>query len=121
MSSEPRSSPNSPGSARNRSRREVLKTAAALTTALDDRIGWMLDYLGNTCCVREPRYKYVTRNQGFGPNELWDLKPDPTEHRNRTGDPALAGVTDRLRGELVDWLRRHGEKWAVPPFEEGRV
>lgn len=33
MSSEPRFSSNSPGSARNRSRREVLKTAAALTGA----------------------------------------------------------------------------------------
>ena len=82
--------------------------------------GWVdrvYAYLGNTCCVREPRYKYVMRNQGFGPNELWDLQTDPTEHRNRIGDPALAGVTDRLRGELVTWLRRHGEKWAVLPFQ----
>ena len=86
--------------------------------------GWVdrvYAYLGNTFCVREPRYKYVMRNQGFGPNELWDLATDPTEHRNRIGDPALAGATDRLQGELVTWLRRHGEKWAVLPFEEGRV
>ena len=72
-------------------------------------------YLGNTYCVREPRYKYVMRNQGFGPNELWDLEEDPTEHHNRIDNPALEGTARRLRRHLTEWLARYGEKWAIMP------
>ena len=72
-------------------------------------------YLGNTYWVRESRYKYVMRNQGFGPNELWDLEEDPTEHDNRIDDPALQMVAKRLRHNLTAWLGQYGEKWAIMP------
>ncbi len=70
-------------------------------------------YLGNTYCVRESRYKYVMRNQGFGPNELWDLEEDPTEHHNRIDDPALQVVEKRLRDNLTAWLGQDSERWAI--------
>jgi arylsulfatase A-like enzyme len=70
-------------------------------------------YLRNTYCVRGSRYKYVMRNQGFGPNELWDLEADPTEHHNLIHDPSHQERVRELRQDLVDWLTRHGEKWAT--------
>ena len=40
------------------------------------------------------------------PLELYDLIEDPEERRNRIGDPALAGVAEELKRELVAWMRR---------------
>ena len=65
--------------------------------------------------MREARYKYVMRNQGFGPNELWDLEEDPTKRDNRIDDPALQVVAERLRHNLTTWLSQYGEKWAIMP------
>jgi N-sulfoglucosamine sulfohydrolase len=39
------------------------------------------------------------------PLEFYDLDDDPDERRNRIHDPALAGVADELRRELVAWMR----------------
>jgi len=64
-------------------------------------------YFRNTSMVREERYKLVLRNQGKGPNELWDLQTDPAEHQNRIEDGALARVRRRLTREVESWSRRY--------------
>jgi len=64
-------------------------------------------YFRNTTMVREERYKLVLRNNGKGPNELWDLETDPTEHQNRIGDATLARVRQRLTRDLNTWLKKY--------------
>jgi arylsulfatase A-like enzyme len=64
-------------------------------------------YFRNTSMIREERHKLVLRNQGKGPNELWDLQTDPTEHHNRVEDPALARVRRRLTRDLESWVKRY--------------
>ena len=64
-------------------------------------------YFRNTAMVRDTRYKLVLRNRGSGPNELFDLRTDPTEHRDFVEDPALRPVQARMARRLVAWLDRY--------------
>jgi len=57
--------------------------------------------------IRDTRYKYVWNPQAV--DELYDLECDPAELRNRVDDPALAVERDRLRAELMAWLREAGD------------
>lgn len=66
------------------------------------------------------------------PEELYDLRQDPNEMRNLISDPEHAGVLERLRRQLRDWMveihdtgllpepdmlsRSHGE----PPYDMAR-
>jgi arylsulfatase A-like enzyme len=52
--------------------------------------------LGNTQMVRDSRYKLVLRNQGKGPNELYDLAVDPRERVNRYDNPGFISIRDQL-------------------------
>lgn len=63
----------------------------------------------NTDAIRERRYKLVLRNQGKGPNELFDLETDPGEKVNRVGEPALASVRGRLERRLESWMRKYSD------------
>lgn len=65
-------------------------------------------YFRNTAMVRTERYKLVLRNQGQGPNELWDLEADPGEQVNRIDDRALDGVARSLRRDLERWIQKYG-------------
>ncbi len=65
-------------------------------------------YFRNTAMARDERYKLVLRNEGQGPNELWDLETDPSEGTNRFDDPRLRRVQRRLAGELNRWLAKYG-------------
>lgn len=60
-----------------------------------------------TDAIRDERYKLVWRNDGKGPNELFDLQTDPHEKRNRIDDPTLARVKETLRARLEAWVRRY--------------
>ena len=64
-------------------------------------------YFSNTTMAREERYKLVLRNQGKGPNELWDLETDPAEQNNRFDDPAVRRVRERMSRDLAAWLKRY--------------
>jgi arylsulfatase A-like enzyme len=57
--------------------------------------------------AREERYKVVLRNQGKGPNELFDLSKDPRERVNQYDNGAYVTVRDRLGGELAKWKQRY--------------
>ncbi len=53
-------------------------------------------------CVAGPRYKYAWNRDDR--DELYDTWADPAELRNLAGAPALAGVRDRLRRRLREWM-----------------
>ncbi|MDX2152976.1 MAG: sulfatase-like hydrolase/transferase [Bryobacteraceae bacterium] len=57
----------------------------------------------NTEMARDTRYKLVLRNDGEGPNEIFDLKADPRERVNQYDNPAYVSVRDRLRKQLDEW------------------
>lgn len=56
--------------------------------------------------ARDTRYKLVLRNDGKGPNELYDISADPKEKVNRYDDPQFVTVRNRLGAELANWRKR---------------
>ena len=62
--------------------------------------------LRNTWMARDARYKLVLRNEGSGPNELFDTTGDPGEKTNRYEDPQFNNVRTRLTKELEGWKKR---------------
>lgn len=63
--------------------------------------------LRNVDAIRDERYKLVWRNDGQGPNELFDLRTDPRERQNRIGDPRLKKIKQRLQADLQRWIERY--------------
>jgi len=61
----------------------------------------------NTEMARDQRFKLVLRDEGGGPNELFDLRSDPLEKTNLYGNPQYLTVRDALRGELERWRSRY--------------
>jgi arylsulfatase A-like enzyme len=61
----------------------------------------------NTEMVRDTRYKLVWRNDGQGPNELYDLRTDPREKTNQYDNPQFVGVRDTLAKELEGWRKKY--------------
>jgi arylsulfatase A-like enzyme len=62
--------------------------------------------LRNTEMARDGRFKLVQRNDGKGPNELFDLTADPREKVNLFDNPQFVTVRDRLSEELAGWRKR---------------
>jgi arylsulfatase A-like enzyme len=62
--------------------------------------------LRGTMMVRNSRYKLVWRNQGKGPNELYDLRVDPREKVNQYSNPSFISVRDQLAGEIDRWQKK---------------
>ncbi len=62
--------------------------------------------LRNTLMARNSRYKLVWRNQGRGPNELYDLRVDPREKVNQYSNPSFVSVRDQLAGEIDRWQKK---------------
>jgi arylsulfatase A-like enzyme len=60
----------------------------------------------NTEMARDTRYKLVLRNNGKGPNELYEIARDPKEKINRYDDPQYVTARDRLTAELAAWRKR---------------
>jgi len=54
----------------------------------------------NTTMVRDSRYKLVLRNQGQGPNELFDLTLDPREKLNRFDNPSFLSIREQLTRQM---------------------
>jgi arylsulfatase A-like enzyme len=55
----------------------------------------------NTQMARNSRYKLVMRDQGKGPNELYDLAVDPRERVNRFDNPAHLSIREQLTHQLA--------------------
>jgi arylsulfatase A-like enzyme len=62
-------------------------------------------HLGNTGMSREDRYKFVSRNDGKGPNELYDLVIDPGEKENQAENPQFLTLHNELSGILDKWKK----------------
>ena len=58
------------------------------------------------------RYKYVFN--GFGLDELYDLKADPEEIHNVVAQPAYTDVTDDMRARLYELMEQFGDPFADP-------
>jgi arylsulfatase A-like enzyme len=64
-----------------------------------------------TVCARErdtemarvERYKLILRNQGKGPNELYDYATDPGEHTNLADNDQYVSVRGALADEIQKW------------------
>lgn len=61
----------------------------------------------NTEMAREKRYKLVLRDQGKGPNELFDLAIDAREKVNQYENPEFLTIRQRLTAELGAWRQRY--------------
>ncbi|MGE5488445.1 MAG: sulfatase [bacterium] len=65
--------------------------------------------IGDAEMARDGRYKLVLRRGGQGPNELFDLRADPSERTNQYDNPEYVSVKDRLTAELAAWRNQHGK------------
>ena len=61
----------------------------------------------NTCMARDTRYKLVSRNEGQGPNELFDLRADPREKTNHYDNPQFTSVREALTRALEGWRKKY--------------
>ncbi len=78
-------------------------TALAFGKPLPKKQPWRNLVFGqyrNTRMVRDSRYKLVSRNQGKGPNELFDLTVDPREKVNRFDNPGFISIRDQLQRQM---------------------
>lgn len=68
-------------------------------------------------CIRTPDFLYAVYAPGVNGGEaaaadvyaddyLYDLKVDPVQLNNVVADPAYAEAKARLRGRLLDWIKR---------------
>jgi hypothetical protein len=57
--------------------------------------------------ARDNRFKLVLRNDGKGPNELFNLRADPREQTNQYDNPQFITVRDRLSRELAAWRKQY--------------
>jgi arylsulfatase A-like enzyme len=61
----------------------------------------------NTGMARIERYKLVWRNDGKGPNELYDLAIDPGERINQAANEQFLSLKTGLSGELEQWKKQY--------------
>jgi arylsulfatase A-like enzyme len=61
----------------------------------------------DTGMARVDRYKVVLRNDGKGPNELYDIHVDPRERVNQAENPQFLTVRNSLAGEFSKWKQRY--------------
>jgi arylsulfatase A-like enzyme len=59
----------------------------------------------NTEMVRDGRFKLVQRNEGNGPNELYDLADDPGEKVNQYDNPKYLLERGQLARSLDAWRK----------------
>jgi arylsulfatase A-like enzyme len=60
-------------------------------------------------CCRTPEWKLIRNWRPGEPDELYDLREDPSESENlisRIEEPALQAIHDSLQSDLMDWMRR---------------
>jgi arylsulfatase A-like enzyme len=60
----------------------------------------------NTDMARVERYKFVTRNQGKGPGELYDMVTDPDEKVNQYENPQFLTIRTPLADHLATWKQK---------------
>jgi len=73
-------------------------------------------HMGSTDMSHENRYKLVSRNDGKGPNELYDLVTDPTEKQNQAENQQFLTIRTELAGILDKWKKDYST--ATPVAQE---
>src|ERR1035441_2567917 len=73
-------------------------------------------HLGNTGMAREDRYKLVSRNDGKGPNELYDLVIDPVEKDNQAENQQFLTIHNELAAILDRWKKDYST--STPPAQD---
>jgi arylsulfatase A-like enzyme len=61
----------------------------------------------NTDMARDNYFKVIVRNNGQGPNELYDLRKDPRERVNQYDNPGFVTVRDSLAKQLAEWRQKY--------------
>lgn len=69
-------------------------------------VGTAFGRVKDTEMARDGRYKLILRNQGKGPNELYDEVADAREQVNQIDNPNYLNVRERLTHELAAWRGR---------------
>jgi arylsulfatase A-like enzyme len=70
----------------------------------------------NTDMARVEHYKVVLRDDGKGPNEIYDLSADPREKVNEAENDQFTSIKTSLGAEIAKWKRQYsGEPVAPPP------
>jgi hypothetical protein len=60
----------------------------------------------NTEMARDNRFKLVFRNDGEGPNELFDVVNDAREMTNQYDNPQFVTVRQRMAARLAAWREK---------------
>jgi len=84
--------------------------AIATGKPLPKKQPWRTAVLGhyqNTGMVRVERYKLVLRNEGKGPNELYDISVDPRERVNQYDNQQFLSVRTSLTAQLAGWRQNY--------------
>jgi arylsulfatase A-like enzyme len=63
----------------------------------------------NTAMARTQRYKLVLRDDGKGPNELFDLPADPGERSNQIDNEQYISVKNTLTAEFTQWKQQYAK------------
>jgi arylsulfatase A-like enzyme len=66
----------------------------------------IFSHFQNTDMARVLRYKLVSRNQGKGPGELYDLVADPGEKVNQYENPQFMTIRTPLADHLAAWKQK---------------
>ncbi len=56
---------------------------------------------------RDKRYKLVLRNDGKGPNDLFDVVNDPRERINQYQNAQFVTIRDEMAGEIAAWRAKY--------------
>lgn len=62
---------------------------------------------GSADLIRDNRYKLILRNNGEGPNEMFDLRSDPRELVNQYENPQYVTVRDEMAAAIRTWREKY--------------
>jgi len=63
----------------------------------------------NTDMARVDRYKLISRDQGKGPGELYDLISDPGEKENQDANPQFMSIRNSLFQGITTWKQSYSK------------
>jgi arylsulfatase A-like enzyme len=64
-------------------------------------------HMENTDMAREERYKLVSRDEGKGPGELYDLAVDPGERTNQFDNQQFLTIHNELADAIAKWKQKY--------------
>jgi arylsulfatase A-like enzyme len=74
----------------------------------------------STDMARVERSKAILRNDGKGPNELYDLNADPGEKMNQWDNDEFASIKTGMSAEVAKWKQQFSGPVVIPPVDKKR-